>query len=105
LSYSCDIIKSYGFWDVPCLFVVAAPDRAGHWMLDCPFDRDEDEYAQMYEVYELLVSVESLPENWSRIEDLRRTIGRLPVAAVDFDETRRAKAVLSLDRLEVSPSH
>jgi hypothetical protein len=85
------IIEYAGFHDVPREVIV---ERGGRkYVLDCAFDDDRDDYGEDYAVlvlpdgaYESYVRGErTLPE----MIDLGAEVGRVRVADVTFDETRR----------------
>jgi len=82
-------IKYFSFWDVPRTF---AFERGGNvYVLTSEFDDDLDEYPDNYEVF-LVSSIGSLSmlSDWKSIEPLPKTsVGRIPVASVRFDESRR----------------
>gem|GEM_PF-1243786 len=82
-------IKYFSFWDVPRTF---AFERGGKvYVLTSEFDDDLDEYPDDYEV--LVVSGMgnlAMVSDWNSIEPLPKTsVGRVPVASVRFDESRR----------------
>src|SRR4051812_39893605 len=65
----------------------------GRWyFLNCPFDDELDDYPDSYEVYRLPfgseAAFEANPYWWRDLSDAVR-LGRVPVAAVGLDETRR----------------
>jgi hypothetical protein len=78
----------YGeFYDVPRLFWIARTDDA--LLFDCPFSDDLDDYPNHYDVYAL--PPDDLPrrgEPWT-LSERARSLGRVPVGEVRFDESRR----------------
>jgi hypothetical protein len=82
-------IKYFSFWDVPRTF---AFERGGNvYVLTSEFDDDLDEYPDDYEVF-VVSDIGNLSEvsDWKSIEPLPKApIGRVPVASVQFDESRR----------------
>ena len=93
-------IKYFSFWDVPRTFAV---EHAGKvYLLTSEYDDDLDEYPDDYEVF--VVGDLSVVSDWKSIEPLNKTrVGKIPVAAVHFDSSRR-KFVDSafLDRVQRS---
>src|SRR5262245_5883860 len=82
-------IKYLGFWDVPLIFI--ARHRGQSYLFDCPFLDDVEDYAQSYKVY-LFPEVldDQLPKDWTTLHTKAiRFLGEVPVAAVQFDPTRR----------------
>lgn len=82
-------IKYFSFWDVPRTF---AFERAGNvYVLTSEFDHDLDEYPDDYEVFVVSgIGNLSMVSDWKFIEPLPKTsVGRIPVASVRFDESRR----------------
>jgi hypothetical protein len=82
-------IKYFSFWDVPRTF---AFERGGNvYVLTSEFDDDLDEYPGDYEVFVVSgIRNLSVVSDWKSIEPLPKTsVGRVPVASVRFDESRR----------------
>jgi hypothetical protein len=82
-------IKYFSFWDVPRTF---AFERGGDlYVLQSEFDDDLDEYPDDYEVFVVPgFGNLSVVSDWKSIEPLPKTsVGRVPVASVRFDESRR----------------
>jgi hypothetical protein len=82
-------IKYFSFWDVPRTF---AFERGGDlYVLKSEFDDDLDEYPDDYEVFVVPgFGNLSVVSDWKSIEPLPKTsVGRVPVASVRFDESRR----------------
>jgi acyl-coenzyme A synthetase/AMP-(fatty) acid ligase len=82
-------IKYFSFWDVPRTF---AFEQAGKvYVLTSEFDDDLDEYPDDYDVFVVSgIGSLSVVSDWKSIEPLPKTrIGKIPVAAVHFDESRR----------------
>lgn len=76
------------FYDVPRVFVVRVGDRA--FLLDCQFDASADEYADSYTVYGLEPGFIPPEGSWLGLaERATERLGTIPVAAIDFDPTRR----------------
>ena len=83
------------FYDVPRMFVVR---RGGTSLLfDGSFDDTLDDYPDFYEVYELPpLAAEQLAESWRDLAGRAvRRLGRVAVADVRFDATRRKSVDLS----------
>ncbi len=92
-------IRYRDFYDVPRVFAVVHSDEV--YLFDCPFDEAADEYPTLYEVYRLLPGSEHLLEEaaWPAAAALGEPVGRVDVARVVFDESKRATvddAVFSL---------
>lgn len=77
------------FYDVPRVFLLRHEGRL--LLLDSPFDDDADEYSAFYDVYLMPeLSQEMLEGSWAHLrESTSRLLGRIPVAAVEFDASRR----------------
>lgn len=76
------------FYDVPRIFLVRSAE--GSLLFESKFDSDADEYETEYTVYRMASDFEPTAGSWDRINErsLER-IGIIPVAEVEFDETRR----------------
>jgi hypothetical protein len=58
--------------------------------LDCQFDEDLDDYPDRFEIYELPPDHHGFGEgDWTTVLVDAQFLGRLPLAAVEFDATRR----------------
>jgi len=82
-------IKYFSFWDVPRTF---AFEQAGKvYLLTSEFDDDLDEYPDDYEVFVVSgIGDLSVVIDWKSIEPLHKTrVGKIPVAAVQFDPSHR----------------
>lgn len=82
-------IQYRDFYDVPRIFLLR---YEGHLLLlDSPFGDDADEYSASYDVYLMPeLPQEMLEGSWAHLRELAsRQLGRIPVAAVEFDTTRR----------------
>src|SRR5262249_18050690 len=81
-------IKYFSFWDVPRTF---AFEQAGKvYVLTAEFDDGLDEYPDDYEVFVVSGIKLSAVSDWKVIEPLPKTrIGKVAVAAVQFDESHR----------------
>src|SRR5580704_12061669 len=82
-------IKYFSFWDVPRTF---AFERGGNvYLLTSEFDDALDEYPDDYEVFVVSgVGSLSMVSDWKSIEPLPKTsVGRIPVASVQFDKSHR----------------
>ena len=82
-------IKYFSFSDVPRTF---AFEHAGKvYLLTSEFDDDLDEYPDDYEVFVVSgIGDLSVVSDWKSIEPLNKTrVGKIPVAAVHFDSSRR----------------
>jgi hypothetical protein len=90
-SMSTAIPFRYGsFWDVPRSILLRHRGKA--LLLESHFDEALDEYPNDYTVYELPTSTEWSEEPlgpWIPDETPRSLIGRIPVTAIVFDETKR----------------
>jgi hypothetical protein len=82
-------IKYFSFWDVPRTF---AFERGGKvYVLTSEFDDDLDGYLDDYEVF-VVSGIENLSvvSDWKSVKSLPRTsLGRVPVASVQFDKSHR----------------
>jgi hypothetical protein len=79
-------IRYRGFYDVPLLIHVRWDDV--DLLLDCPFDEALDEYSPEYRI--LHVSAPPPGEGaWGPSIDAGVEVGRIPVASVRLDESRR----------------
>src|SRR5215471_14176018 len=96
-------IKYFSFWDVPRTF---AFEQAGKvYLLTSEFDDDLDEYPNDYEVF-VVSGIEDLSvvNDWTSIEPLHKTpMGKIPVAAVQFDPSRRNFVDSSFLSLVIAP--
>jgi len=82
-------IKYFSFWDVPRTF---AFEQAGEvYVLISEFDDELDEYPDYYEVLVASgIGSLSVVSDWKSIEPLPKTrVGKVPLAVVHFDESRR----------------
>jgi hypothetical protein len=82
-------IQYRDFYDVPRIFLLR---HDGHLLLlDSPFDDDIDEYSASYDVYLMPeLPQETLEGPWAHLRELASCqLGCIPVAAVEFDATRR----------------
>jgi hypothetical protein len=85
-------IVDYGdFYDLPHCIVV---EREGVlYAFDCPFDDELDDHGADHDVLRLPSSARDLAATrftpWNRVIRLGHSVGRVPVAAVCFDDTRR----------------
>jgi hypothetical protein len=77
-----------GFYDVPRMFVLRL--RGAQLFFDCPFDDELDDYPDTYTVYRLpdALAVENVP-SWYDLPAMGERLGRIPLAEVHFDPTRR----------------
>jgi hypothetical protein len=76
------------FHDVPRLIVFDHEGRT--YLLDCSFDHVLDEYPDTYRVLELSCCSAGPVQDWDELaRTATRDLGRVPVTAVRFDETRR----------------
>lgn len=91
-------IQYRDFYDLPRIFLLRHEGRL--LLLDSPFDENTDEYSAYYDVYLMPeLPQETLQGSWGHLrESASRLLGRIPVAAVVFDATRR-KAI-DTDSLE-----
>src|SRR5438105_5947483 len=82
-------VRYLGFWDVPRNFLVRF---GGEFLLfDCPFSEELDDYPDEYAVYSLpQLSDAEIDADWAGLPaKATRRLGSVPVAAVQFDPTRR----------------
>ncbi len=79
------------FHDVPRLFGFTQQET---WFVcDCPFDDVTDNYPTEYFVYRVRSYRGSDPTGeWSHLKPHAELLGRIPVDAIRFDESRRASA-------------
>lgn len=90
-------IRYRAFWDVPRIFLTA--DATGHYLFDCSFDEQLDDYPPFYDVYLMpALNEDLLSRSWSDLprRALRR-LGRASVSDVVFDASRRKE--VDLDRI------
>jgi hypothetical protein len=61
------------------------------YLFDSPFDETADEYADHYDVFRMPEPTpKALGQSWSGLRhSASEELGRVPVVAVQFDETRR----------------
>jgi len=84
------ILSYRGFWDVPRIFVVTLPN--GMLVFDSPFDDTLDDYSPDYAVYYLPWSeAYRLHGTWETLVTGTKLLGQVPVAKVEFDQTRRLR--------------
>jgi hypothetical protein len=77
------------FYDVPRMLVVEYSARL--YLLDAPFDEEADEYADVYTVYRLPDASRHRVEldSWGGLAATGERIGQVPVAEVEFDDSKR----------------
>jgi hypothetical protein len=77
------------FYDVPRIFIATHDGKP--YLFDCPFDDELDDYSDRYRVYQLpAISEDELQGTWERLpERAVSLLGEIPVAAVQFDTTKR----------------
>ena len=83
-------VKYFSFWDCSPYFCIWAR-RQRVWSFTSEFGDDLDENPDDYEVF-LVSGIGNLSvvSDWKSIEPLPKTsVGRVPVASVRFDESRR----------------
>jgi hypothetical protein len=82
-------IKYFSFWDVPRTFAFEYSGKV--YMLTSEFDDALDEYPDDYEVFVVSdVGDLSMVSDWKSLEPMPKTsVGRVPIASVRFDESRR----------------
>ena len=59
------------------------------YFFDSPFEVEADEYSDHYRVYQLRRAAPPPEGSWQRLHEEGELIGKVPVAAVEFDSTRR----------------
>ena len=86
---SWSTISYRDFYDVPRIFI--ATHDGTRYLFDCPFDDKLDDYSDRYRVYQLpAISEDELEGSWERFpERALSLLGEVPVAAVQFDTTKR----------------
>jgi hypothetical protein len=88
---------------VPRTFVVTVPD--GLIVFDSPFDEARDDYDTDYTVYFLPWSeAKRLHGSWRGLVAGIEPLGRVPIAEVEFDKTRRVAVRTALLERFVTPS-
>ncbi|WP_329850679.1 hypothetical protein [Stenotrophomonas pavanii] len=88
------ILAYRGFHDLPRM-MLAADSASKHWVLDCPFEDERDDYAPVYRIYAVDADIAVPSEVWERhTRGLLPDIGVLSVNSMQFDETRRAFFIL-----------
>lgn len=78
-----------GFYDAPRLVVTEFASTS--YLFDCPFDHDADEYPGHYLVYRLpgrFAEYHALA-SWEDLATTGEFIGRVPAAAIQFDQSKR----------------
>jgi hypothetical protein len=82
-------IQYRDFYDIPRAFFVRASQ--GWLFFDCSFDDEADEYPAEYSVWFMGDrGPESFAGSWSHLSgEADREVGKVPVADVRFDGTRR----------------
>ncbi|MBH1658486.1 hypothetical protein I5V54_07810 [Stenotrophomonas maltophilia] len=89
------ILAYRGFHDLPRLMLVT-DSASKHWVLDCPFEDERDDYAPVYRVLAVEAGAAGPAEIWERhSRGLLLGVGVLPVNRLQFDETRRASFILT----------
>ena len=74
------------FYDSPRMITF---EFGGAWyVLDSPFDEDKGDYPDTYDVYKSKSEFKSHPSNWKEL-DRAEFLGKLPIADIGLDETRR----------------
>jgi hypothetical protein len=102
-------IRYRDFYDLPRLFLAEYEGR--HYLFDCPFNEELDDYPDSYRVYQMPALPESeLQGSWEHLpERAINFLGLVPVAQVQFDPTRRARINVAifrevLSRQELQPA-
>jgi hypothetical protein len=96
-------IRYRGFYDYPLVFLVDHKDD--HFLFECLFDEERDEYADDYRVYRMpVLRDEELPTDWTNLRETAIAyVGTVPVREVRFDHSRRKEIETSfLDRFSHS---
>ena len=83
-------IRYRDFYDLPRIFIASYEGR--QYLFDCPFDDELDDYPASYRVYLLpALSEAELAGSWEHLpERATEFLGAVPLAAVQFDVTKRA---------------
>jgi hypothetical protein len=82
------ILEYREFHDVPRLILVTAAHR--FLLLDSPFDSQLDDFSPDYVVYELAADPRlGVGADWRSLPETGTLLGRVQVASVTFDATRR----------------
>lgn len=82
------ILEYRDFYDVPRLVLVRVGGR--FLLLDSPFDDILDDYAPEYDVFEFTDDPRPfVGPDWRSLPSRGRHLGRVPVASITFDRTRR----------------
>jgi len=84
-------IRYRDFYDLPRIFIASYNGK--QYLFDCPFDDELDDYPDSYRVYQLpTLSEEALQGSWEHLPELAALfVGVIPVAAVQFDPTKRER--------------
>lgn len=80
----------FAYWDVPRVILVFHRDRL--FLLDSRFKDELDDFDECFDVYLMPEGMprDRLPDDGQRLASLAtRHLGRIPVKAVIFDDTRR----------------
>ncbi|HYT95454.1 MAG TPA: hypothetical protein VEL76_42435 [Gemmataceae bacterium] len=82
-------IKYMGYYDIPLIFITRY--RGETYLFDCPFDEELEDDSDSYKVYVLPeLKDEELPRDWTTLHTrATRYLGKVPLANVRFDPTRR----------------
>lgn len=86
-----ETIRYRDFYDVPRIFMTAHDGK--QYLFDCPFDDELDDYSDRYRVDQLPATLEDeLEGSCQRLpERAVCLLGAVPVAAVQFDPTKRER--------------
>jgi len=84
-------IKQYrDFWDVPRIFLVVFDQS--FFLFDCMFDPELEDFDDEYQVFVMPeLGDADLAGSWKQLSEKSiRTLGKIKVSDVNFDETRRS---------------
>ncbi len=97
-------IRYRDFWDLPRMFVFCVDRRL--YLADCMFDEAIDDYPDSYELFELPADAEeSLDGSWEHLRGRTiRSLGRIAVSDVVFDDTKRRQVRISSFKGRLEPT-
>ncbi|MCU1089840.1 hypothetical protein JAK45_19465 [Stenotrophomonas maltophilia] len=88
-------IEAYrDFYDVPRLMLATDVDSA-HWIFECAFDDEAEEYAGVYRIYAVRPGVQGIDAITDHLKDgTNPVVATVAVSTLKFDESNRKTFVL-----------